>query len=103
MTEQAYVPFKALNIPKGEVSLNQVTQIGQRKKKKKRNTYPITIAFHPHKSWTTSSALLELFLLESFGGGLWGNVATHYSRIQSFPPPSPPLKRAERKQKSFQR
>lgn len=39
MTEQAYVPFKDQNIPRGKVSLNQVTQMG--KKKPKQN--PITL------------------------------------------------------------
>lgn len=30
MTEQAYVPFKDQNIPRGKVSLNQVTQMGEK-------------------------------------------------------------------------
>lgn len=34
-TEQVHLPFKAQNTPKGKVSLNQVTQMGQRKKKEK--------------------------------------------------------------------
>lgn len=32
MTEESYVPFKAQNIPKGKVSLNQVTQMAKKKK-----------------------------------------------------------------------
>lgn len=39
MIEAAHVPFKAQNTPKGKVSLNQVTQMEEGKKKKKGKAY----------------------------------------------------------------
>jgi len=45
MTEQGYVPFKAQNIPKGKVSLNQVTQISKKKKKIKKKIIPNKSSF----------------------------------------------------------
>lgn len=38
MIEAAHVPFKAQNTPKGKVSLNQVTQMEEGKKKKEKHT-----------------------------------------------------------------
>lgn len=72
MTEEAHVPFKAQNIPKGKVSLNQVTQMEKEKKKKRKS---ILNNNNPHNSWTASSALLELSsscnLLGEACGEMW--------------------------------